>query len=381
MNWEIVPLGLICEVRTGKKDVNEGSKEGIYPFFTCAEKHTYSNEFSFDCEAILIAGNGAVGQVNYYKGKFEAYQRTYVLSKFKGVNPLYLLYVLKARLMNELSSKVLGNTIPYIKKGMLTDFQIPLPPLSMQQKIVEKLDDIFAEIDKAIVATEANIKNINLLIVAEFRAAFLELEKQHENVEIKNICKSLHQGLNAQGEKVVFQESGYPIIQTRNIQEGQIDVTENLKFLSKEDWDKYKSKYRPKLNDIFFTNRGTIGKTAIVTEEDDYLIHWNIFKLTPDTSIVIPQFLHLALNGLTKSGYFSKLQKGSTVSFVSTKMMCEAKIPLPSLQIQKVFVRRLDDITDNLKRLNNVYSHKMLELELIKESILKQALNGKLIKA
>ena len=64
-----VKLSEVCSIKTGRKDVNEGSINGRYPFFTCAKEHTYSDLYSFDCEAILIAGNGAVGQTNYYKGK------------------------------------------------------------------------------------------------------------------------------------------------------------------------------------------------------------------------------------------------------------------------------------------------------------------------
>ena len=114
--WKIVKLSEVCSIKTGKKDVNEGNTKGKFPFFTCAKEHTYSNVYSFDCEAILIAGNGAVGQTTYYKGKFEAYQRTYVLYDFININPKLLLFILQGGLMKYLSSMVLGNTIPYIKK-------------------------------------------------------------------------------------------------------------------------------------------------------------------------------------------------------------------------------------------------------------------------
>lgn len=83
--WQTKRLGDLCDIKTGKKDVNEGNPDGKYPFFTCAREHTYSDEYSFDTEALLVAGNGDVGHVSYYKGKFEAYQRTYVLSGFKSV--------------------------------------------------------------------------------------------------------------------------------------------------------------------------------------------------------------------------------------------------------------------------------------------------------
>ena len=68
--WDVRPLITFCKIQTGKKDVNEGTEGGKYPFFTCSEKHIYSNSYSFDTEAILVAGNANVGQTKYYKGKF-----------------------------------------------------------------------------------------------------------------------------------------------------------------------------------------------------------------------------------------------------------------------------------------------------------------------
>ena len=72
--WTEILLGKACNITTGKKDVNEGDPEGIYPFFTCSRTNTFSNNFSFDTDAILIAGNGEVGNLHRYRGKFEAYQ-------------------------------------------------------------------------------------------------------------------------------------------------------------------------------------------------------------------------------------------------------------------------------------------------------------------
>lgn len=127
-SWATRTLGEVCRVRTGKKNVNEGNPDGAFPFFTCAAKHTYSDAFSFDTEALLIAGNGNVGQVSYYSGKFEAYQRTYVLSDFMGVTARYLYRLLDKRLSRVVGKKKLGNTMPYIKLGMLTEFPVAVPP-------------------------------------------------------------------------------------------------------------------------------------------------------------------------------------------------------------------------------------------------------------
>ncbi|WP_239505643.1 restriction endonuclease subunit S, partial [Providencia stuartii] len=74
--WKHQRLASLCTIKTGKKDVNEGNPEGNYPFFTCASEPTKSDNYSYDCEALLIAGNGMLGKTHYFNGKFEAYQRT-----------------------------------------------------------------------------------------------------------------------------------------------------------------------------------------------------------------------------------------------------------------------------------------------------------------
>ena len=143
--WVEKNLGDLCQIKTGKKDVNEGNPDGKYPFFTCAAAHTFSDNYSFDTEALLVAGNGNVGQVSYYSGKFEAYQRTYVLFDFKGVTAKYLFRVLDKRLSATVSKQKLGNTMPYIKIGMLTDFVVPVPPPKEQELVAESLGAIADE--------------------------------------------------------------------------------------------------------------------------------------------------------------------------------------------------------------------------------------------
>lgn len=136
--WEEVTLGEICKIRTGKKDVNEGNPNGQYPFFTCAKENTYSDLFSFDAEAILIAGNGEVGNCQYYKGKFEAYQRTYVLTDFKH-EVFYVFPYLRYFFQNSINSQKQMGAMPYIKLGMLKDFEIKIPKTKEEQVSIAKL--------------------------------------------------------------------------------------------------------------------------------------------------------------------------------------------------------------------------------------------------
>jgi len=144
--WETKRLGDVCRITTGKKDVNEGNPVGLYPFFTCSRSHTYSDSYSFDTEAILIAGNGDVGNLHFYNGKFEAYQRTYVISDFSS-NVSYLWQQLSTYLADSLGIGKIGSSIPYIKKENLIGFQFESPKDEKEQSaIATVLSDMDAEI-------------------------------------------------------------------------------------------------------------------------------------------------------------------------------------------------------------------------------------------
>ncbi|HDY95479.1 hypothetical protein LCGC14_0510660 [marine sediment metagenome] len=144
--WDEKQLGKNCRITTGRKDVNEGNPNGDYPFFTCAKEHTYSDFYSFDCTAILIAGNGEVGNLSRCTGKFEAYQRTYVLHSF-DLNEDFIWFQLLSSLAETLGIGKIGSSIPYIKKGDLTGFtfQVPRDPKE-QSAIATVLSEMDAEI-------------------------------------------------------------------------------------------------------------------------------------------------------------------------------------------------------------------------------------------
>ena len=141
-------LGDLCEIKTGKLNANAQVENGKYPFFTCDASPFKIDEYAFDTEAIIISGNGSqVGHLNYYKGKFNAYQRTYVLDKFRNVDIFYILHYMKGTIRPYVMDKSKKGSVPYITLPMLTEFKLPFPSLSEQRRIVEQLDTFTASID------------------------------------------------------------------------------------------------------------------------------------------------------------------------------------------------------------------------------------------
>jgi type I restriction enzyme S subunit len=141
----LVKLGELASIQTGKIDVNKAVVGGKYPFFTCSSEAYEINDAPFEGKAVLVAGNGDLN-VKYYEGKFNAYQRTYFLfaNNENELIPRYLYWFLESY-VGQLRSESIGSTIKYIKMGNLTEAEIPLPSLEKQREIVKKLDSAFAE--------------------------------------------------------------------------------------------------------------------------------------------------------------------------------------------------------------------------------------------
>ena len=137
-----VKLGDICHITTGKLDANAQVDNGIYPFFTCAEQSYKIDNFAFDTEALLISGNGAnLGYINYYKGKFNAYQRTYVLDLFSE-NIQYIKWALKVLLPKRIAIEKSSSNTLYIVLSTLTDLRLPIPCKSEQSFIANLMQSL-----------------------------------------------------------------------------------------------------------------------------------------------------------------------------------------------------------------------------------------------
>ena len=137
-----IKLGDICKITTGKLDANAQVDNGLYPFFTCAEQPFKIDNFAFDTEALLISGNGAnLGYVNYYNGKFNAYQRTYVLDAFSE-NIQYIKWALKVLLPKRIAIEKSSSNTPYIVLSTLSDLRLPIPSKGNQCHMAELMQSL-----------------------------------------------------------------------------------------------------------------------------------------------------------------------------------------------------------------------------------------------
>ena len=159
MSVRLARLGDICFMRTGKLNSNAAVEGGEYPFFTCAQETYKINEYAFETEAVLLGGNNANGvfPLKYYRGRFNAYQRTYVIEPRSPDNlkTRYLYYALRPALAY-FESVSIGAATQYLTKGILDSFKIQIYDVETQARIA----DILSAYDDLI---ETNQRRIALL--------------------------------------------------------------------------------------------------------------------------------------------------------------------------------------------------------------------------
>lgn len=160
--WRIYTLSEFLPVKTGKKNANVSSDKGAYPFFSCSQDFSWTDEYSFEGHAILVAGNGDFN-VKWYNGKFEAYQRTYVLIPYVERYTDWLYYAVKYNL-ESITSAARGSVIKFITKGNLENFAFAAPENLEKCEII----DTFSSINRMINAlTQENYR------LAEIRDSLL----------------------------------------------------------------------------------------------------------------------------------------------------------------------------------------------------------------
>ncbi|MDG6894991.1 restriction endonuclease subunit S [Volucribacter amazonae] len=147
--WEQRKLGEISNIKTGSSDLQDADENGNYPFFVRSEKVERSNQYIFDGEAILIPGEGRLGDIYHYiDGKFDYHQRVYKISNFKdsNVNGKFVLYEMNTNFKKHALKHTVKATVDSLRLPTLLDYIISLPQLAEQQKI----GHFFSQLDQLI---------------------------------------------------------------------------------------------------------------------------------------------------------------------------------------------------------------------------------------
>ena len=232
--WKVQNLGEIVKVKTGNKDANASSENGIYPFFTCANKPLQIDSYCYSGKSILLAGNGDLSNMFIYDGPFDAYQRTYFLYDFDSkIDYHYLFYHLKNNWVQYNENKQYGSVMNYIKMFNLTDYPVFFPPLFQQEKIVTVLDTASQLVEKQ----KALIEKYDLFLKSKFIEMFGDPVLNPMGWEVaplKKFGKVITGNTPSRKVDEYYNDDYIEWIKTDNISPDQLYVSEASEYLSEE---------------------------------------------------------------------------------------------------------------------------------------------------
>jgi type I restriction enzyme S subunit len=379
-------LGELCEFQGGSQPPKSNfiyePKEGYIRFlqirdFGSEKNHTYipisKKNKTCNADDIMVGRYGAsVGKI--LRGKSGAYNVALMKATPVAdlINKEYFWYYLNSSSFQDSLRNVASRSAQDgFSKDDIFNFQVPLPPLPIQLKLVSKLNAIFSEIDKAITATEINVKNSESLFQSYLTIVFEQGDKNWREVKLSEISEYFN-GLTYSPKDV--NEKGIVVLRSSNIQNDKLVFDDIVRVNLK-----VKEKIVVRDGDILMCSRNgsqrLVGKTATIKNLDESMT-FGTFMM-----IVRGEF-NPFLEWFFKSNSFKRQIAGgenTMINQITRYMLDDVVLHIPPADEMNSIIEVLSNLFRESRNLQSIYGNKLLELNMMKRSILEKALRGELV--
>lgn len=328
-----VKLGELTSIKTGKLDANAASEDGEYPFFTCSKDTLKISAYTYDCECVLVAGNGDLN-VKYYNGKFDAYQRTYIIENNSN-NKLFMLYLyfFLEDYVEELREQAIGGVIKYIKLGNLANAEIELPPLKEQIKIVT----ILKKVKEIISEKNRQILELNDLIKARFVEIFGDVLHNSKGWQIRTFSEITTSRLGKMLDaKQQTGKNSFPYLANFNVQWFRFE-TKNLNKMDFNEGDC--AEFELLDGDLLICEGGEIGRCAVWHNEvQPCYFQKALHRVRCKKDIIIPEYLAWWFKYNCDHKGFAAIEGArATISHLTGAKLKTLPVAVPPLELQQQF--------------------------------------------
>ena len=373
MEWKEVTLGEIAIFKTGKLNSNAAISNGEYPFFTCSPETLRINNYAFDQEAILLAGNNADGNfsIKYYKGKFNAYQRTYVITPIRGKVDIKFLYYALSLCLKQFKNMSQGTSTKFLTVKILNSFSVQLPSISDQRRIAS----ILSSLDRKIELNNKINADLEEMAQAIFKNWFVDFEPFKDG---KFVDSEL--GMIPEGWKVVAFDNILKVTTTKTGKEGipEYSVTNtgihprDEKFTKNLSKSSAKNKLIRKGNLVFGMSREILNWGIMKEEVGGVSSAYNVYIV--DEKIVNTTYLECFI--AQRMDYFADLIKPASREGqgVDKALLMKKIICIPPTEIMDVFLEKYNSIM----HLTEIRNEENSRLSLLRDTLLPRLMSGEI---
>lgn len=400
-NWRTVKLQEIVLFKTGKLDSNAADEQGIYPFFTCSPATLAINKYAFNTEAVLLAGNNANGvfAVKYYNGKFNAYQRTYVITPIdKSVVSVRWLYFRIKHVTSELQQMSVGTATKFLTKKILDAYEVQLPPIEEQERQAKILWDLQNKLD---LNAKTN-QTLEQMAKAIFKSWFVDFDpvkakmngEQPEGMDaataslfpeklveselglipegweikpIKDLCTKVQNGgTPKRNEKSYWDDGTIPWLTSGEVRQSIITAVENR--ITQLGLDKSSAKWVPELSTLVALYGATAGEVSLTS-----------IPLTTNQAVcaLMPKKEHQWYNYLQLKNRVAELAGkavGSAQQNISKGLVESTEV----LSVPESLLEAFNSQVENLFRLRICNLNENVELAKLRDTLLPKLLSGEI---
>ena len=379
-----VRLTQICNITTGKLDSNAAEENGIYPYFTCAPEPLRINSFAFDDDVILLAGNNAAGNFHCqrFTGKFNAYQRTYVITAKEGYDIDFIYYnlLINLKYLKKISQ---GSQTKFLTMKILDAFEISNIPFKNQKR----LSSVLSNIDKKIENNNKINAELESLAKTIYDYWFLQFEFPNEegkpykssggkmvaneklnrmipdgwkNGNLYDIAEFTN-GLACQKHRPIKNNQRLPVIKIREMHNG---------FTSETEWvrDDIPQKYVIDDGDILFSWSATLE--TIIWTGGQGALNQHIFKVSEKNCAKYYVFMQLA--EYVKNFVAMAEARKTTMGHITSDHLNQSRIALPCAKVIDSFEQKVTPLFTTIIK----NKQESIELSKLRDFLLPLLMNG-----
>ena len=326
--FEMVKLGGIATITTGKNKTPDDKKGKLYPYYGTSGITGYTDHFLEDGEYILTARNGTIGNTFLIKGKSYPSDHMFTLRINEKCLLKYLYYwmITNKKVMENLANVT---TIPGITRASLLDIKIPIPSLERQQEIVQAID-IWTNLAQQ---EENTLKMLEQQMMFEVK----EMGRGKPRVKLEKIAKDITFGFMISSDD--YGTEGVPVIKTKNIKSKRVMYPANEQKIT----TKLDEKYKIRKGDMMIVLGGSPGENGMWEFDEDAWLNQDCAKINIENQLT-KMYVFYSLQGQSFDEYIESNTTKTTIGHISRGVVREIEIPLPPLTEQQTLQPHFDEI-------------------------------------
>ena len=283
----------------------------------------------------------------------------------------YLFYFIQGR-YSQLNTNVKGTGTPHLNQELLKSFEIFLPELSEQQRIVDRIEELFSQLDSAVETLQKTKQQLAVYRQAVLKEAF---ECCTQKISVESVCEHVTDGDHMPPPKSV---NGVPFIMISNIKNNVIDFS-NTAFVGRDYYEKINNKRRPQKGDVLYTVTGSFGIPIVVDYDKEFCFQRHIALLRPK-KIITQRYLYYVLQTPYVYSQATSCATGTAQKTVGLNVLRKMLIPfIDSIEEQEKIITELESKISMCENIEKTVDTALQQAEAMRQSILKKAFEGKLI--